>query len=376
MLPQGRDQLARGCATTTTSQSKTRSLPRDVYPAIVQLGRHTTIWVVLHKFALWNCAVDTDSSRPNNATGPDLRQMRYFVKVAETGSFTAAANELHVAQQAVSQQVQATERMLGVRLLRRAPRAVTPTPAGEVFLREAKRVLNAAERLIERTRAAAQGKVGQLRIAYTMTSAYETFPDLHAALDRALPHLEVQAREVFGGDVPTLLTNGRFDLALAPRSPLPDGLASQPLREEPLLVAISAGHDLATETSINLEELQDELFELWPRDMAPGYYDAAVAACRAAGFEAHLDATAAGSIVWGNIARGRGVGLIVGSLTSQVPHGVRILPICAPHLAPLSIDIVWPVDPIAPAVEQFRNLARDVANRHGWLPTARRLRSD
>jgi DNA-binding transcriptional LysR family regulator len=328
--------------------------------------------VVVHKFALWNWQVGSDSTRPDTATGPDLRQMRYVVKVAETGSFTAAANELHVAQQAISQQVKATERMLGVRLLRRAPRAVTPTPAGEIFLREAKRVLNAAERLIDRTRAAAQGKVGQLRIAYTMTSAYETYPELHAALNLSLPDLDVQAREVFGGDVPTLLANDRFDLALAPRFPLPAGLASQPLREEPLLAAISERHDLANETSINLAELKDELFELWPRDMSPGYYDAVVAACRAAGFEAHLDAAGAGSIVWGNIARGRGVGLIVRSLTSQIPQGVRILPLRTPHPAPLPMDIVWASEAVAPAVEQFRNLARDIADRHGWLSGPRR----
>ena len=55
-------------------------------------------------------------------TSPDLRQMRYFVKVAELGSFTAAADELHVAQQAVSQQVKATEQQLGVQLLQRSPR--------------------------------------------------------------------------------------------------------------------------------------------------------------------------------------------------------------------------------------------------------------
>jgi DNA-binding transcriptional LysR family regulator len=101
--------------------------------------------------------VGSDTTRPLGVTGPDLRQMRYFVKVAELGGFTAAAEELHVAQQAVSQQVKATEQMLGVTLLRRAQRSVTPTPAGEVFLREAKRVLNAADRLAERTWAAACG---------------------------------------------------------------------------------------------------------------------------------------------------------------------------------------------------------------------------
>jgi Bacterial regulatory helix-turn-helix protein, lysR family len=74
----------------------------------------------------------SDPTGPATVAGPDLRQMRYIVKVAELGGFTAAAAELHVAQQAVSQQVRATERMLDVTLFRRAPRAVTPTPAGEV----------------------------------------------------------------------------------------------------------------------------------------------------------------------------------------------------------------------------------------------------
>ena len=74
----------------------------------------------------------SDPTGPATVAGPDLRQMRYIVKVAELGGFTAAAAELHVAQQAVSQQVRATERVLGVTLFRRAHRAVTPTPAGEV----------------------------------------------------------------------------------------------------------------------------------------------------------------------------------------------------------------------------------------------------
>ena len=103
----------------------------------------------------------SDPTEPATVAGPDLRQLRYIVKVAELGGFTAAAAELHVAQQAVSQQVRATERMLGVTLFRRAPRAVTPTPAGEVFLREAKRVLTAAERLSERTRAAARARLAR-----------------------------------------------------------------------------------------------------------------------------------------------------------------------------------------------------------------------
>jgi hypothetical protein len=103
--------------------------------------------------------------------------------------------------------------------------------------------------------------------------------------------------------------------------------------------------------------------------MAPGYYDAVVAACRAAGFEPRLDASAGGSISWANIANGHGVGLVVGSLRAQLSHGVRILSLRTPFPAPLPTDVVWANDPVVPAVERFSELARNVADRHRWLQT-------
>jgi DNA-binding transcriptional LysR family regulator len=297
--------------------------------------------------------------------------MRYFVKVAELGSFTAAAAELHVAQQAVSQQVRVVEQMLGVVLLRRAPRSVTPTAAGEVFLRESKRVLDAAERAFDRTRAATRGEIGTLRIAYTLTSAFETFPELHAALRRKLPGLDVVSREVFGGDLPALLAHSAFHLALAPRWPLPDGLTSQPLRDEPFVAALGEQHHLADDEGIELRALQDEQLELWPRHMAPGFYDAVLAACRGAGFEPRVDKNAAGSVVWGAIAHGRGVGLVVKSLERQAPRGVRLVPLLPPRPAPLHVDMIWLDDALDPALERFCELAREIATDEGWLPGSR-----
>ncbi|MGH9212464.1 MAG: LysR family transcriptional regulator [Acidimicrobiales bacterium] len=291
--------------------------------------------------------------------------MRTFVKVAELGSFTAAATHLFVAQQAVSQQVKAIEQALGVALLRRTPRAVIPTAAGEVFLREAKRILAAADRLTDRTLAAARGEVGPLRVAYTQSAAFETFPQLHTALQEALPGLDIHAREVFASDIPALLANGGFDIAVVPRFPLPDGLASQPLREEGFLAAVSEHHALAGEATIDLADLQAEPFELWPRDMAPGYYDAVMAACRAAGFEPRLDKSAAGVIVWGNIAEGGGVGLVIRSLEPQIPREVRLVPLR--QRAHLAVDLVWPDDPVSSAIERFRELARGVSDAHSWL---------
>src|SRR5262249_21482604 len=128
-------------------------------------------------------------------TTPDLRQMRYFTAVAERGSFTAAARELHVAQQAVSQQVRALEQLLGVTLLERSSRQVTLTPEGVVFLADCRRVLAGADRAARRVQAAARGEAGTLRLVYTLVSAFETVPVLLARLGEDFPQLRVDARE-------------------------------------------------------------------------------------------------------------------------------------------------------------------------------------
>src|SRR5262249_35504098 len=123
--------------------------------------------------------------------------MRYFAAVAERGSFTGAAEDLHVAQQAVSQQVKALEQLLGVTLLERTAREVKLTAEGVVFLEDCRRVLDGADRAAERVRAAARGEAGTLRLVYTLVSAFETVPVLLARLEQNVPLLRVEAREVF-----------------------------------------------------------------------------------------------------------------------------------------------------------------------------------
>jgi hypothetical protein len=101
--------------------------------------------------------------------------------------------------------------------------------------------------------------------------------------------------------------------------------------------------------------------------MAPGYYEAVVAACRDAGFAPRLDEQAAGSAVWGNIARGRGVGLVVTSLRHQLPRGLTLIPLTDPAPA-LAVDLVWPFDRTTPAVERLIVVADRLAEDRGWLP--------
>jgi len=295
----------------------------------------------------------------------ELRQLRTFAAVAQRRSFTRAADDLHIAQQAVSQQIKALERSLGVTLLRRTPRRVELTAEGTVFLADCRRVLAAADRAVRRVQAAARGEAGTLRLAYTLTTVWETIPRLLARLSQVYPQVKVEAREVFGADIPELLTTERYDLALAPKTSCPAGFHSRAVRREPLRVALSETDPLARSKRIQLASLADRLFEVWPRDMAPGFYDTVVGACRIAGFEPELDEQATGNTVWGNLARGRGVALINASLAEQLPRGITLVELAQPA-ATLSYDAVWHQGEL-PLIQRSLEVAAELAKEAGWL---------
>jgi len=296
---------------------------------------------------------------------PDLRQMRYFTAVADHRSFTGAARELHVAQQAVSQQVRALEQLLGVTLLERSSRRVELTREGVIFLADCRRVLAGADRAARRVRAAARGEAGTLRVAYTLVSAFETVPVLLARLEKDYPLLKVDAQEVLGRDVDLLLRDGSCDLALAPLTSYPEDIRQRTIRREVVRVAVGEHHRLAGREQIELATLRDETLELWPHEMAPGYYDAIIAACHTAGFEPTVDQRGAGSTVWGYIAEGRGVGLVVSSLIEQLPRGVKLLDL-APPRPMLTVNAVWRQDLELPALDRFFETAKQLAQERRW----------
>ena len=292
--------------------------------------------------------------------------MRYVVAVAREHSFSRAAETLHVAQQAVSQQVRLVEKALGVELFARTNRGVAITPAGEVFVQEARRTLNAAERVAPRAQAAARGEAGTLRIAYTLATVYETLPALLDALAAEQPELRLRPREVFGVDVEGLVHDERFELALAPRIAFGSGLDHRAVRREDFVVAVAEDHPLSGREMVKLSEFAGEVLQVWPREMSPGYYDAVLAACRGAGFEPKVAEEAAGSTVWGDIAHGDGFGLVVASLGLQLPAGIRLVAL-EPPAPTLTIDLIWSAERRTPGVERLLEAAERLADTRDWL---------
>ena len=296
---------------------------------------------------------------------PELRLMRSFVAVATHGSITRAAREGHIAQQALSEQIRALEQVVGVALLTRSTRGVELTIAGAVFLDEAKEVLAAADRAVDRAQRAARGEAGQLRVVHTLATAYETVPVLLRAYRNETPGVRVALREVWAEDLPGLLLDGRADVGLCPASPLPEGLHRAPVRREPLVAVLPAGHPLAESRTIQLALLRDETICVWPRAMAPGFYDAVLGACRAAGFEPKVDVDAGGNTIWSTIAEGRGVGLTVASIERQRPEGIAVVHLTGPPPT-LTIEVAARSGE-SPLTGRFLSVARATSSVREWL---------
>lgn len=184
----------------------------------------------------------------------ELRLVRYFTVVAAHRHFGRAAAELHVAQPALSRQIQRLEKYLGVRLLDRAPQRTRLTEAGERFLPQARALLQAARQAELTVRE--QAETEHITIGYVEDLVITAVVQ---ELRRRHPDAEISTRYLSCRDVDAL-TDRRVD-ALIARAPLPlsaDDVVATPLYEEPRMLVVPRGHRLAGRTSVAAEELAGE----------------------------------------------------------------------------------------------------------------------
>lgn len=195
-------------------------------------------------------------ARRVNDLGQDLelRLVRYFTVVAAHQHFGRAAADLHVAQPALSRQIQRLEKHLGARLLDRTPQGARLTPAGQSFLPRAQALLQAAHQAELAVRE--QAETERITIGYVedlvITAAVRE-------LRRRRPDAEIATRYLSCRDV-VALSDNRVD-ALIARAPLPfaaDDVVTTPLYEEPRMLAVPRGHPLADRTSVTAEVLAGE----------------------------------------------------------------------------------------------------------------------
>jgi DNA-binding transcriptional LysR family regulator len=213
----------------------------------------------------------------------ELRHLRYFVAVAEELHFRKAAERLHVAQPAVSEQVRKLEQELGVMLFNRTQRSVALTAAGTALLEEARHVLRHAEVAQQAARNAGDRASTRLRIGYLPDSLPASVPRALRHLARSAPAVEVDMTTGTSLRLIEDLRAGRLD-AIVTTLPAPTkGLRVTPLGEQGGVVVLPATHPRAVDTTSALGQLAPERLVVLPRDANPAFHNAVVAICHAAG---------------------------------------------------------------------------------------------
>ena len=201
----------------------------------------------------------------------ELQQMRYVVAVAEERNFTRAAERCFVVQSALSHQIKALERELGVTLFARTNRRVDVTAAGEAFLAAARISLEAAERAASDA-AAATGEIrGTLTIGMIPTVTAVDMPAVLAAFHRSHPSVRIRLRGGGSDEFTAAINSSQMDVAVLglPDSVVPQGVQTRVLARERLVAVVSAGHHLAHRKRLQLSDLADESFVDFPEG-SPG----------------------------------------------------------------------------------------------------------
>lgn len=216
------------------------------------------------------------------------RLLRYFLAVANELHFGRAAARLYISQPSLSNQIRTLERTLGTDLFVRTSRQVELTTAGRALLEEAPRALAALERAARRARLAGQGIAGTVRLGYAPMAGYEILRAIVAAVELDSPNLTVIASESFSAQIPGRVLAGELDVGVALFPESMRGVRSESLRVEPLALLLAEDHPLAEVDPIPVGSLESETLLLFPRELAPAYYDRVIAACEQSGFQPRI----------------------------------------------------------------------------------------
>ncbi|MCE5232435.1 MAG: LysR family transcriptional regulator [Mizugakiibacter sp.] len=288
----------------------------------------------------------------------DLRQLRYFVTVADTLSFTRAAQQLHISQPPLSQQIRALESTLGVRLFDRNRRRVALSEAGRAFLVEARKTLQQADIARRTAERAAAGQIGRLRLAYPGSVAFHpTLPEAVLRFTRAYPEVQLELHEMFTEQQFAALVEDVIDVGFV-RAPPKDAPTRRRVRfelldREPLLLAVASTHRLAGRARVRFREVAGEAFVAQPRRLSSTVHDIFARLAGKTGSQPRIRQEAQQlSSLLSLVAAGIGLAVVPASLQAVRLPGVSFLPL-ADAEATMPLAVAWRGGNAAPVLLRF-----------------------
>jgi DNA-binding transcriptional LysR family regulator len=290
----------------------------------------------------------------------ELRQLAYFVAVAEESSFTRAAAREHVAQPGVSAQIRQLERELGEPLLDRSGRSVRLTEAGSAVLPHAQAALaevSSARLAVDELRGLIRGRVAVGTVG-SCTAVH--LPDVLADFYHDHPGVEVTLWEATSAELTEAVGAGRLDLALVGLAgQAPDGLDAEVLADEPLVAVVRPGDPLAGARSTTLAALGGRALISLP--LGTGLRSSLDDGCAAAGLRPRIALEASDPEVIAELA-GRGLGVAILPRSTAAAHDRLVaVPITEPELR-ARLALIWrSAGPASPAARALVSRARLLA---------------
>jgi DNA-binding transcriptional LysR family regulator len=294
----------------------------------------------------------------------ELRHLRYFTAIADSGSLTAAARRLNVSQSSISEQMFDLENEIGGALFDRSGRTVRLTAQGQVFLEEARKTLAASQRAVDLTRQSLHGEVGSLSIGFLLLGSGGFFPRIIREFRRRRPGIRLTLHEMHPRDQIAALEDGRIDIGLTrPLEPPYDRqFRSELLYRDPAVVVMRPDHRFAGQ-SVRVRSLAEERLVLVDRKANPIFFDGIVALCATEGFSPRINNT---SSTWPGILTlveaGEGVALMPGAVRNLRTKGLSYSPL-VPNTLSLGISLAWNPGNQGVALQEFLSLVRENKQR-------------
>lgn len=289
----------------------------------------------------------------------DLRQLRYFVAIAEQGGFGSAARKLFVAQPALSRQIGELESEMQVRLFDRQKRGVVLTAGGQSFLNDVRKILEDLEQAKERAIQSANGKLGRLNIGLieyfswdrSVVESIRRFqnehPQIALTLSTAETSLEIQQE----------ILRGNLDCGLMFNRPVEDEkLIGKAVVSVGFFLAVSANSPLARVKTRRLADMAKEPFVWISRDSSPVHYDRLLMMCNQVGFSPHIAqyaTTETGRLSM--VAAGVGCAIVTSAAELWKPEQVELIRLKDVKLK-INLELVWRKDNDSPALKNFVRL--------------------
>ncbi|HZT30671.1 MAG TPA: LysR family transcriptional regulator [Bryobacteraceae bacterium] len=292
----------------------------------------------------------------------ELRHLRYFVALAEELHFGRAAERLHIAQPALSQQIRRLEEELGVSLLQRTKRRVRLTAPGAAFLEPARSTLAHAHEAARAAQLASRGDTGSLVMGFVTSALYGVFPDIIRVFRERYRDVRLTLHELPIVQQMEWLRNGRIQVSFL-RPPVDDhDLHVRTISKESWVVALPESHALAQRSRVPLRALSEDQFILFPRELAPSLYDQLLGVYLKAGFSPHVALEAQMQAIVSLVAAGVGVALVPSSLQNLRRKGLVYRPLQG-AFPKVELAVAWRRDDLSPVLERFLKVVREVTGR-------------